>query len=408
MNRSMFFGLVQLAIAGVLAIITALLVWGSVTRWVGISHIVDARARMRDSQDESAKRHAKLAAESLPNEPAAVLLDIDLTSEADFKRLQRLEGKCATNLKPLVQVAESLSLVLRGQPAGDAPGADGALLTLLADAMKSGRPSPLPSLPKDAPPHQAVLAMTLVAELRAALKAGDRARVRESAGALGLLLPAHPQGPMITFICAALDPDFDQRQFPSLVQRIKDKGQLVEVTRALGRIAPDRARLLDSISLGLSMDLPEGQVLKAQVDAAAAGGAVDVQSLARRCFESGHPELAKPLLPKLPPEVQPSFRRAILNQEGDLLALAASGDPVLVPRLAPARCRPGLVAFHLSNDLGLVPKSAVTVRLNGNDVPAGKVRHTGSLYSAETELSGAVDLEVRVGDKAIFTGKVFL
>jgi hypothetical protein len=101
---------------------------------------------------------------------------------------------------------------------------------------------------------------------------------------------------------------------------------------------------------------------------------------------------------------------AVINQEGDLAALMKAGavNPLLMPRVSPPACRPGHIAFHVSNDLGMVPKTPLVVRINGVDVAPAKITRTGSLYHVETNASGSNDLELRVGNQSLFAGKVTL
>jgi hypothetical protein len=410
MNQQRLIAIIQLAGSAVALLIALLIAYNGWNRWSGIGHINSARTRMAETYDESVRRHASAAAVQLPNEAAAVLLDVDLAKDADYARLEKLERKVDGRNRALVQTAEALSLVLRGKPAPDVAGSDGVLLKVLSGLAAGVRPSPI-VLDKGDPPHQALAVLAYSGQLRAAFAANDRRSLAEASGALAALVPGTPQGALAAFVCGALDAEFDPPKLRAIADRVKDRAQLQDAAHRVAALAPDRAPLLDSIALGVSASTPPDKVLDAQVQAAvAASGTIDAVGLARRCFAAGRPDLAKLLIPKLPADAQAAFRNLVLNQEGDVGELAKLGaaSPAIAPRLSTPRCPPGLIAFHVSNDLGLVPKSALTENLDGDEVPPAKITHTGTLFSIQTTASGPLLLEVAAKGAAIFTGKVTL
>jgi hypothetical protein len=407
MTPTRLIGIILLAVGALFLLISAFSCWSAWNRWSAVSHVRAARARMVDAYDDSVRRHGAEAAAAQPNEPAAVLIDIDLTKEADYARLETLERRCAADQRGLVRVAEALSLVLRGKPAPDLPGGDGVLLKALAALMNGSKPSAI-VLPREEPPHQSVMLATYLAQLRAAFSANDRALVRDAADALGLLVPNSPDGPAIALICGALDPNFDPKMLQTISTRVTDEKLRRAVLHDVAMVAPDRALLLDAIASGQAPGTTPGKILEATVRASLASDGADALPLARRCFDAGRPDLAKLLLPKLPADAQAAFRNLVLNQEGDVAELAKSGNPALMPRVTTPRGRPGLIAFHLTNDLGMVPKTELKVRIDGEAVSPDKITHTGTLYSIETPSSGAVQLEVHVGPTVFFNGKVTL
>jgi hypothetical protein len=406
MNQLRVIATAQFAGAAVAFIVALLVGWSAYSRWEGISHINSARSRLVDANDESVKRNTSAAAAALPSYPAAVLLDIDPTKDADYERLERLERKCPANDRPLVRTAQAMSLVMRGKPAPDIDGADGVLLKTLAALGHGAKPTAI-VLPKESAPHHALLVLAYAAQLRAAFAANDRALVRDAAGMLAPLLPASTEGFRLSLICGALDPDCEAPMLDRIAQRIPKPDARVDVLRRLAALAPDRAAMLDGLALGVSPTLPQAEWLTAVINAAGSQpGIADPATLARLCFDAGRPDLAKPLIAKLPADIQPAFRSQILSQAGDVAELAKLAEPALAPRITPPRFRPGQLSFHLSNDLGMVPKTDVLVKLNGTEVPAARLTRIGTLYSIETSLPGPAQLEVSAGGTGIFSGPV--
>ncbi len=404
-------GFAQLLLAAILLIIGITLAMSSWNRWTGISDIGTARSRLMEGNAEAAKSRASSAARALPNEPAAVLLDIDIAKDPDYARLETLERKTKGEQQQLVRTAEALSLIARKhEGAPEIAGADGVLLKALTELIKGSPPASI-VLPKDSAPHYSVLVMTYVAQLQAALRVQDPVLVREAAGVLALLMPSHPEGRALEFVAGALDPACDLPRLQGLAQQVTDKKKLQAIAHSLAGMARERAAQLDAVVLGINPSSSPEKLLELQVQAAAAqDSGVDIAGLARRCFDAGRMDLAKLLLPKMPPTALGPMRSAILNQEGDVAELAKAGmtDATLAPRASKARCRKGLIAFQLSNDLGMVPKSAIIVKLNGVDVAADKITRNASLIAIDTALTGSVSIEVRAGNRIVYSDALTL
>lgn len=401
-------GAALLAGAAIILIVAILIGWGATTRWLGIADVHQARARLLHAPDQAARAAAD-AAQALPDEPAAVLLTIDLQKAEDYTRLEDLERRSDSRHGELIRTGMALSQVLRDQTPPQVGGADGALLAVLAALRSGSPPAPLPTTAGEAP-RLSVLSATLAAQWRAAVAAGDAALARQAAGALAMLQPRHPSAPLLWFAAGALDPSSDRARLQTLAQKVP-QAQLAPLARALSRLAPSRSSELDALALGLAPSLTPAQMLEAQVRAAVGGADVQVSPLARRCLEAGRPDLAKQLLPRLPASAQAPFQRFILLNEGDMAELAKAGEqtPELMPRITPPRIRPGSVAFHLSNAAGAVPKGELTIRLDGKAIEAARVMRLGSLIVIDTQKqTGPTDFEVRAGERTLHASKVTL
>ncbi|MBA2480900.1 MAG: hypothetical protein H0V44_09570 [Planctomycetes bacterium] len=405
-------GIVLAVTGAVICVITAALAWSSWNRWSGISAITTARIRMLDSHDAVVKTRSAHAARLLPKEAVAVLLDTDLSSESDHKRLESLEHHVSGSERELVQTSQALMLALRGkEPTHHVSGSDGVLIAALVHLNKSGRPYAI-ALEKNAPPHHAVMAYVYAKQLRAAIETGDRDLIRGAACALAMLLPAHADGNALRYITTILDPGSNLIALNRAAASVPIP-QLKLLSNAMALIVPERASQLTAIGLGVPSDTPAAQLLPAQVAAAIAqDGDVDRVALVRRCLDAGRYDLAKNLLPKMPPDRQTELRNIIMNQEGNLPELLKAGatDPALMPRMSNLRTRIGFVGFHISNDLGMVPKTGIQVRFNGSDIEPSAVRQNGSLFSVtiESKHSAQATLEVLVGKDVLATKQVSL
>jgi hypothetical protein len=404
---------VVLAIAGcVLCVITFGIAWTSWSRWAGIAAINAANVRLLQGNDATIKSRTNKAARELPDHAAAILLDTDLMNEGDCLRLEALERKISSADAVLVQTAEALSAALRGkQPAQRIGGSDGTLIAAIADLAKGGRPHPL-VLDKDAPPHHTVMAHAYVKQLHAALAVGDRDLIKDAACTLALLLPAHPDGGALRFITAILDPGAPIPKVNQAAAQVQE-AQRKRVANLMAGIVPERASVLTAIGLGVPSETPAAQLLSAQVAAAISqDGDVDRVGLVRRCLDAGRYDLAKQLLPKMPQARQAELKNIIMNQEGNLpeLTKAGASDPGLRPRVSQLCTRTGFVGFHISNDVGMVPKTAISVAFNGNNIPRSAICQNGSMFSVqiETGMSGLGTLEIRAGTEVLMTKQVTL
>ncbi|MBA3708033.1 MAG: hypothetical protein H0W83_04320 [Planctomycetes bacterium] len=404
-------GVVLAAVGIVLFLVTLSIAWSSWNRWTGIASITTARARLLDGNDAVVKTRSTQAARELPKEAAAVLLDIDLTSPADFTRLEALERTAASRDVPLVRTAEALSLAIRGKEPEKVGGSDGTLIAALVDLNKGSPPHAI-TLDKESPPHHSVMVIVYAKQLQAALLSGDRALIKDASGVLALLMPAHPEGSALAFINAILDPAMTTELVSQAASRTPDALRQ-RVARLMAPIVQERSSDLMAISLGIPSHTPADQLLTAQVAAAVAqDGPIDRIALVRRCLDGGRYDLAKSLLPKMPPERQAELRNIIMNQEGNLAELIKAGatDPALKPRLSTLRCRPGFVAFHISNDLGMIPKTGIEASINAQVVLKTAIQQNGSLFTIIVPPAqvGQATLEVRVGDTVLATKQVSL
>jgi len=424
-------GLVYLGVSAVMLTVALIVIWFAVWRWLGISALEDSRLARLERDEPSALLAGRTAAARFEH-PATVLAASDLDQPAAVERLRNLLPRALGRDRRVLQIAIGIAALRRGQAPGvDVDGADGTLLQKWAAMEKDGKLVDLTLPAGEAPQAPLYLAVT---QRRAQLAwlAGDAPAMREALGALRLLWPKHSESERAAAFVRVLDPAVPGNRM-TVGNVFNDQELRTRYLRVLTRLVPKRAtdlarvipptlrtpaetdRIASEDLLTASIaprggnpveDLPSmvNRILVKPTDFALATAAV-------RCLEGGRMDLARRLADKSPPALQAEILTGIAVQEGDLLALLklAPQRKDLAPRISPPVGRPGLIAFHISSPIGIVPRvGGLEVRVDAKPVSATAVARFGSLVQIEIAQTVSVFLEVKLGDALVYAGQVGL
>jgi hypothetical protein len=100
--------------------------------------------------------------------------------------------------------------------------------------------------------------------------------------------------------------------------------------------------------------------------------------------------------------------RELINREGDLIKAMSMNQPVLRPRLGRVRSGDRWMAFHLSNDSGMLPRTTPMILVDGKPVENQRVQRFGSLFVISGLPKGLLPVAITVNDKPLFSERVNL
>jgi hypothetical protein len=122
----------------------------------------------------------------------------------------------------------------------------------------------------------------------------------------------------------------------------------------------------------------------------------------------GRLDYAKRMIPLLRNERKPPYELLVADAGGDLAELLrlGAGQPRLALKASTPLVAGGRASFHLSNAAGVIPRSALELRLDGLPLANDKVARLGSIVSLEVGAGGSPTLELRVGSTIIFSAQV--
>jgi hypothetical protein len=393
-----------------LALAGAGIAWAAWTRWDGIDQLKTAWSMELKNEESTRKQYAHRAAAELPTSAAAVLMDIDFSSDSTNERLNDLMTHADNRDRAVIFTAQALAGALKGQsPSQDVGPGDGEMLSILAALERGEPPHLLPTVLKGES-HQSVANITLALQFQAALKAGDPQMISQAAGMLSLAMPAHPQAPIVAMISTLCDPHSKQSELDQAVNTVRDPNVVYGVLMNLIPIVPEHTELLQTLAFGGHIgDGPN--MLEIQVNNCSRVASADLFDLAQRCLAANRADLATKLLPKLTQAENAVVSRQLSLASGDLAALNDTKKPDLRPRIATIVGRHHALVFQLSNDAGVIPASAITVMIGGTVIDKKRITQMGTLYSVAPEnppKAGDFEVEVHAADAVIFHGSVTL
>jgi len=405
-------GIIQLAIGITCVLLAVSLTWSSITRWGGINDIKAAQRAIAGKDQGAARTFAQSAAMALPDQAAANLLDLDLAIGGHSERLRSLLTRVPKAQRSVVDTALQLNLALNGKPVAidGLDQADAAFIKSIAAMRADNRPAPLPSTAGSAP-YRTVVACAYQELLRTAWLVRDAGQVRSAAGAMLLLDPAHPQRDELRLITAALDPDTKDGELIRLGQLLKDENRRTRLANILQDLAPGRSNIMTAVALGADpRTIDQKQVLAARIERVLAGGfslndldLLFLQSLDLGAFDSANKVAARMQDPR-----RLIAGRELINREGDLAKAMSMNQLVLSPRMGRVRAGDRWMAFHLSNDSGMLPRSTPQILVDGKPVEGQRVQRFGSLFVISGLPKGLLPVSITVNDKPLFNDRVNL
>ncbi len=399
-------GIVLMIVAAVLVVVALLIGYAAVERWSGVNATRSALRAQAQGNGSRARSEASRAAALLPDEPAALLPSIDLESPSAAAKLLNLRNRVSDRQRAIVDVALQLNHALTMQPIEDVAGANGQLIASVAASSK-GQLASLPVAEHGDAPYRTVLECAYAKLLQVAWSARDAGRVRTAAGALQLLSPKHPQASELMFVITALDPDIGDKELNDSAQPLPPERRAI-LAKLLAELAPAHAAALADIAMGATPGKADPKAALAATIDRAIKGAPTASALDALCFQAldqDQPELARKVVTKMEGAQRDRALGFINDFPGTLgdAFLAAAGEQALLPRPSRLRAGDGFVAFHLSNEHGLLPKLFPEITLNDQPVGAAQLRHWGSLIVVLTDLPRPYTITVRVNDHVLFS-----
>jgi hypothetical protein len=236
-------GLLVLGIGAMLA--AACIAWSSWQRWQAVSETRAAFDQLRRGRVDDARALAKRASARTPDEPAPVLLAVDVQDADAVDRLEWLAQRCERyDDRQAVLATMGLARVALGKPIGvDLDGtADGRLLAAMAAATSNRDPGRLKLDRSETPPHLNVLHAAHTVLLRRAWQFGKVSEMHAHAGALLLLRPRGPDGPVLHLLTGATSATMADDQVIGLADAVKDGRE--GIVRGLAALMPQRRAAL--------------------------------------------------------------------------------------------------------------------------------------------------------------------
>jgi hypothetical protein len=409
-SKKELLGIGMMVLAGILVLLALWVGWRSAQRFMAINDLNTALAAMGDVADaERSARMIKEAAADLPREAAAVLPSLDLADPGVKDRLDRLGAICEPDQRPLIDDARAYGEVLRCEVtnlSADGDDADLALLAAVVQMRNTNAPVD-PHLAEHAVPHLPVLMLYESQLLKSALATRNAAGIAGAASAEAILTPGHPEFMLANLTAMALAPKLDVNSLGHYRDMYPQKTRVAELMLELSDLVPLHRQQLLAIGLSLWADSPPEAVARALAQAAN-DGKVDMVRAVQALLALNQPELALPLVSKLPQGQQETLARALHNRIGDTAALATlgAGDPTIMPRCTTPQVHHGIICFHVSNLQGCLPRTGVTVRLDGVAVDAKKIHRIGTLFGVRPDTARQAKLEVFAGAQSIYSGTV--
>ncbi len=405
-------GVIQLAVGITCGLLAVSLTWSSITRWGGINDIKAAQRAIASKDQGAARSAAQSAALALPDHAAANLLDLDLAVGGHSERLRSLLTRVPKAQRGVVDTALQLNLALNAKPVETAglDQADGAFITAIAAMRATNRPAPLPSTGSSAP-YRTVAACAYHDLLRTAWLARDAGQVRVAAGAMLLLDPVHPQRDELRLIVTALDPASKDEELVRLGQLLKDEDRRARLANILQDLAPGRSSIMTAVALGADpRTIDQKKVLAARVDRVLAGGFSlnDLDLLFMQALELDAFDTANKVAARMQEARRVIAGQELVNREGDLAKAMSMNQQVLRPRLGRVRAGDRWLAFHLSNDAGMLPRSTPLILVDGKPVESQRVQRFGSLFVVSGLPKGLLPVAITVNDKPLFNDRVNL
>ncbi len=409
-SKKELLGIGMMALAGILVLVALLVGWRTIVRCMAINSLDTALAAMGDVADaERSARMVKEAAADLPKEAAAVLPSLDLADPAVKDRLDRLSALCDPDQRPLIDDARAYGEVLRSEVTNlSAEGDDADLALLAAVVQMRNTNAPVDArLAEHAVPHLPVLMLYESQLLTSALATRNAAGIASAASAEAILMPSHAEFLLANLTAMALAAKLDFNTMGHYRDLCPQKTRVAELLLELGDLVPEHRQQLLAIGLAIAADAPLDMVAR-NLAQAANEGRVDMGRAVQALLALNQPELALPLVSKLPQGQQETLARALHNRIGDTAALATlgAGDATIMPRCTLPQVHHGIICFHVSNLQGCLPRTGVTVHLDGVAIDAKKIHRIGTLFGVRPDAARQAKIEVFAGAQSIYSGTV--
>jgi hypothetical protein len=409
MSRPKLLGLLLLLGSALLALGSVILIYSSYERWSGISHLNAANAMLLAGQSESSQRESQAAAACLPDEAAAVLPTIDLTSSEAEGRLARLASHCPHDQLAVVTTTQALYQVLHNQPPPTLDGGDGVLLGLISQLRSGTAAAALPDMKQLGATHLSVLEAFFLQQWLVAFAGKQWDLAREAAGTLWLLMPTHADASMLAVCSVVLASDFDVERLRHVFKAGPDHARQLQFAQQLASIVPEHAEPLMSCVLGLSTSASAAQRLQAELSAIGDQG-LSAPWVLQDCLRANRSDLAAKVIDRLPESQRQREQNRITNLNGDVGTLAVLGgsDPTLAPHCSVPFGHAHIISFALSNEQGMLPQTHVTISINGVAVPAADIHCVGPIFGVHSARTGDITVDIHGGDQVLYSGKITL
>lgn len=392
MNPKIFAGML-FASGAILLLIAGLLTWSGINQWRAHNALIEAQDKAFAGNASGARASARLAADLLPSEPAAVLAAADLQTSSNVEALIFCARNADANGK--AALAAGAGIALGKPPEGLEPNASDLAL-LQAIAARAYGPI---KLNKDAPPHLAVLANWAAMRLSAALAAQSPTDLYEAASALQTLAPRHPQAAELRLLIAAVAPDSTTAQIIAAAAGITDIERRNRLGQHLVAMLPERTALRILLPGGGDAHVSEAETIRKLATAAKLNPTSINEGLIIRCLQAGKADTADELVAAM---AEP--RKSEFAQFNELLSGASMTTfPAQISQWSALN---SLLAFHLSNAAGALPTKKIVIRIGNYEVPPDLIRRQGTLISVPLKVTGEQDVTVMYDGKPIFAAKI--
>jgi hypothetical protein len=417
-------GIVLLVIAAGMLALAGVNGYAGVNRIFAANALQAARLQALGGDRSEAQRAAREARDWLDTDADVLFAGLDLTDPGAGALLEAAIPRVPQRQRAELDGVLALHRALHGKDPGQgASGGDALAIRALAELTKTGRMTP-PVFSADAPPHRVTLCLLAQRQFAAAIAGGDAAAIRQAAGQVYLLLPRHPETRALHALLRGLDPLADTMQVRNDLEQIQAVDERLRLNRLIAVLAPGRAGKLAE-AIPQAQRTPAELALTRAILGANGGGGGDtldtavvralrepkeaqLELLIPRAVREGRLDYAKRMIPLLRNERKPPYELLVADAGGDLAELLrlGAGQPRLALKASTPLVAGGRASFHLSNAAGVIPRSALELRLDGLPLANDKVARLGSIVSLEVGAGGSPTLELRVGSTIIFSAQV--